>query len=166
MCPHIATTPQELIGHYLVSYVKQYIALTRSANNAEHAERAEHDWQENITTVAATVQDDQGPLPKPEEEIHDDLDNDIKPCKTSSKPTTVPLLRRLLAASRPSLLRILPAMIEIGFKSDEVLEEVLSWPAHQLVGAVEKWHTAGHLPISIVEREALIQQFCSQRNSR
>jgi hypothetical protein len=54
-------------------------------------------------------------------------------------------------------------MIEIGFKSDDILEEVLSWPAHQLMAAVERWHAAGYLPISMLERQALTMQLLERK---
>lgn len=128
--------------------------------------RRDFDRQANITPVAATVQDDQGPLPSPKEAFYDDLDINVEPRKTSSTPTipSRPSLRDLLAACRPPLLQILPAMIDIGFKSEEDLEAVLAWPVHRLVGALEKWHTVGYLPINVLQREALINQFLERRS--
>jgi hypothetical protein len=114
----------------------------------------------------AMVEDDQSLSSSPGDDDNLDKDsNSDSSCEASSTQTATarPSLCDLLAAARPSLLHILPAMIDIGFKSDDVLEEVLSWSAPRLMAAVEKWYSAGFLPISVIEAQALTSEFLMRK---
>jgi len=127
---------------------------------------AKDSQEESTTSSPATAQDDQSASSGPRDAdrgISDKDPNSDKSCERPSTPTALPLLHELLSTSCPSLVRILPAMVAIGFNSDDVLQEVLSWPVNKLMAGVERWYTFGLLPINELERHALLTQFLKKK---
>ena len=91
-----------------------------------------------------------------------DTDGDVS-SELSSCSLTV--LRGLLEEAQPPLGHLLPSLIKIGFKNDQVLKGVLTWPTYELLDAMDKWHSAGYLTAAtMLERNALrIQLVAKQR---
>ena len=94
--------------------------------------------------------------------IQMDTDGDVS-SELSSCSLTV--LRGLLEEAQPPLGHLLPSLIKIGFKNDQVLKGVLTWPTYELLDAMDKWHSAGYLTAAtMLERNALrIQLVAKQR---